>query len=75
MLDFGGGRIEMAEDVIIKLYHWSAKKRYLDGKYIYTYERVYIPVPQVFHEKFRSLLKQHLKMELERAQTIQYLKL
>jgi hypothetical protein len=55
----------MTKDVIIKLYHWIAKKRYLGGKYIYTYERLYIPVPRVFHKKFRSILKQHIKMEVE----------
>jgi len=48
----------------IKLYHWIAKKRYLGGKYVYTYERIYVPIPSIFHKKFRSILKQRVKMEV-----------
>ena len=54
----------MTEDIIIKLYHWIAKKRYLGGKYIYTYERIYVPIPSIFHKKFRSVLKQRIKIEV-----------
>jgi len=54
----------MTEDIIIKLYHWIAKKRYLGGKYIYTYERIYVPIPRILHKKFRSILKQHIKIEV-----------
>jgi hypothetical protein len=60
-----GGRKEMTKDVIIKLYHWVAKKRYLGGKYVYMYERLYIPVPRVLHKRFKSILKEHIKMEVE----------
>ncbi|HER54505.1 MAG TPA: hypothetical protein ENO13_01240 [Candidatus Bathyarchaeota archaeon] len=56
---------KLAGDVIVKLYHWIAKKRYLQGKYVYTYERLYIPVPRVFHKHFKSILKGHVKMEVE----------
>lgn len=55
----------MTKDIIIKLYYWIAKKRYLDGKYVYAYERLYIPVPRVFHKRFKSILKGHIKMEVE----------
>jgi hypothetical protein len=54
----------LSEDTFIKLYHWIAKKRYLKGKYVYKYERLYVPIPKIFHKKFRALLKQRLKIEV-----------
>ena len=48
----------------VKIYRRTAKKRYLDGKYLYTHERMYLPIPSRLHKAFEPFLDQRLKMEI-----------
>ena len=55
----------MAEDdVSIKLYRRLAKKRYLKGKYNYTHERIYVPIPSRLHNMIKPFLNQRLGMKI-----------
>ena len=38
-----------------------SKRRYLDGKHTYTYERIYVPIPRRLHDIVRPFLNQRLK--------------
>ncbi len=52
------------DDVSTKLYRRLGKKRYSKGKRIYHHERIYLPIPSIFHEAIKSLLDQRLKMDV-----------
>ena len=42
-----------------------SKRRYLDGKRTYTYERFYVPIPKQFHDKIEPFLNKNLKLEVK----------
>jgi len=54
----------MTKELTIKIYNWLAKKQYLKGKYVYTWKRMYVPIPSRFHEEVESFLNQRLKIEV-----------
>jgi len=41
-----------------------SRKRYLESKYIYEYERISLPIPRKFHKTVKPFLKQDLKMDV-----------
>ena len=41
-----------------------SKKRYLESKYTYEYERLSLDIPRKFHSKVKSFLKQDLDMDV-----------
>jgi len=51
-------------DRTIKIYRRLGKKRYLQGKYLYAHERIYVPVPSRFHNMVKPLLNQRLKIDI-----------
>jgi len=51
-------------DLTIKIYNYRVKKRYLNGKYVYVYERSYVPIPTQLQHKARAYFNQRLKIEL-----------
>jgi len=75
--------ISMVRDGTIKLYRRVSKKRYLGGKYLYAYERIYLPIPSKLQKAFKPFLGQPLKIDiitqnscititLKRAKTFQH---
>ena len=48
----------------VKIYRRLAKKRYLNGKYLYAHERIYLPIPSKLHKIVEPFMGQRLKMEL-----------
>ena len=48
----------------VKIYRRLAKKRYLDGKYLYAHERLYLPIPSRLHKMVEPFMGQRLKMEI-----------
>ena len=44
-----------------------SKRRYLDGKHTYTYERFYVPIPKQFHDKIEPFLNKKLKVAVKHA--------
>jgi len=48
----------------VKIYRRLAKKRYLDGKYLYAHERIYLPIPSKLHKMVEPFMGQRLKMEI-----------
>lgn len=51
---------------MVKIQRRLAKKKYLDGKYTYEYERFYIEIPKKYHEHVKWLVGRDLKMEVEK---------
>ena len=51
-------------ELTIKLYRRMGRKRYLNGKYVYEYERIFVPIPTLLQEPFRSILKDHIKIRV-----------
>jgi len=52
---------------MVKIQRRLSKKRYLDGKYTYEYERYYIEIPRKHRSKIKPLLNQELKIEVKKA--------
>lgn len=48
----------------VKIYRRIAKKRYLDGKYLYAHERICLPIPSRLHEIVEPFMGQRLKIEI-----------
>jgi len=48
----------------VKIYRRLAKKRYLDGKYLYAHERIYLPIPSRLHKILKPFMDKRLKMEI-----------
>lgn len=48
----------------VKIYRRLAKKRYLDGKYLYAHERIYLPIPSRLHKTIKPFMGQRLKIEI-----------
>jgi hypothetical protein len=48
----------------VKIYRRLAKKRYLDGKYLYAHERLYLPIPSRLHKIVEPFMGQRLKMQI-----------
>jgi len=44
-----------------------SKKKYLNGKHTYTYERFYVPIPKQFHSKIEPFLNKNLKVKVNPA--------
>ncbi|MFB0501437.1 MAG: hypothetical protein ACETVP_03115 [Candidatus Bathyarchaeia archaeon] len=53
--------------VTIRIERKVSKRRYLDGKRTYTYERFYVPIPKQFHDKIEPFLNKNLKLEVKPA--------
>ena len=58
----------MARNFTIKIYSWLAKKEYLNGKYVYKWKRMYVPIPSRFHKEMESFLDQRLKIEVTKQE-------
>jgi len=41
-----------------------SRKRYLESKYVYEYERLSLDIPRKFHNKVKPFLKQDLNMDM-----------
>ena len=41
-----------------------SRKRYLESKYVYEYERISLDIPRKFHNKVKPFLKQDLNMDV-----------
>lgn len=39
-----------------------SKKHYYGEKGVYTYERLYVPIPKQFHDKIKPSLNKHLEI-------------
>jgi hypothetical protein len=48
----------------VKIYRRIAKKRYLDGKYLYAHERICLPIPSRLHKIVEPFVGQRLKIEI-----------
>jgi hypothetical protein len=48
----------------VKIYRRIAKKRYLDGKYLYAHERICLPIPSRLHKMVEPFMGQRLKIEI-----------
>jgi hypothetical protein len=53
-----------SKESTIKIYHYVIKRRYLNGKKTYTYERMSIPIPRMLHHKLVSHRNQRLKIDI-----------
>ena len=51
--------------VTIRIQRKVSKRRYLDGKRTYTYERFYVPIPKQFHDKIEPFLNKNLKVQVK----------
>ena len=51
-------------ELTIKIYRRIGRKRYLNGKYVYEYERIYVPIPTLLQEPFRAMLKGRVKIRV-----------
>ena len=60
------GELMTMGDRTIKIYRRIGKKRYLDGKYTYEYERIYVPIPSRLHDIVKPFLNRHLKIGITR---------
>jgi len=52
---------------LVKIRRRLAKKKYLDGKYTYAYERFYIEIPKKYQDMVRWLLDKDLKMDIKKV--------
>jgi hypothetical protein len=59
-----GGKVMVRGDSTVKIYRRLGKKRYLEGKYIYRHERIYVPIPSKLHSKIKPFLNHRLKIDL-----------
>jgi len=48
---------------MVRLQRRLARKRYLNSKRMYEYERVSLPIPKNFHDMIRSFSKEDLDLE------------
>ena len=49
----------------MRIYRRISGKKYLQGKAVYRYEQLYIPVPKRFQSIVRPFLEQDLKIKIE----------
>jgi hypothetical protein len=49
---------------LVRIQHRLSRKRYLEGKYAYEYERLSLDIPTKFHKKVKPFLKQDLDIEI-----------
>jgi len=49
---------------LVRIQRRLSRKRYLDGKYAYEYERLSLDIPRKFHKKVQPFLKQDLDIEI-----------
>jgi len=52
---------------LVKIRRRLAKKKYLDGKYTYAYERFYIEIPKKYQDRVRWLLDKDLRMDIKKV--------
>ncbi|MCD6240451.1 hypothetical protein J7K27_02860 [Candidatus Bathyarchaeota archaeon] len=52
---------------MVKIRRRLAKKKYLDGKYTYAYERFYIEIPKKYQDRVKWLLDKDLKMDIKKV--------
>ena len=51
-------------EVTVKIMRKVSKKRYFKDKNVYTYERLYVPIPKQFHDKIQPFLNKNLEVEV-----------
>jgi hypothetical protein len=52
-------------EVTVKIMRKVSKKRYHHDKNVYTYERLYVPIPKQFHDKIEPFLNKNLDVEVK----------
>jgi hypothetical protein len=49
---------------LVRIQRRLSRKRYLESKYVYEYERLSLDIPRKFHNKVKPFLKQDLEMDV-----------
>jgi hypothetical protein len=49
---------------MVRLQKRLARKRYLNSKRVYEYERISLPIPKEFHEAIKPYLKEDLDLRV-----------
>jgi len=49
---------------LVRIQRRVSRKRYLESKYVYEYERLSLDIPRKFHKTVKPFLKQDLDMDL-----------
>lgn len=49
---------------MVRIQRRLSRKRYLDGKYAYEYERLSLDIPRKFHKRVKPFLGQDLDIEV-----------
>ena len=49
---------------MVRIQRRVSRKRYLESKYVYEYERISLDIPHEFHNKVKPFLKQDLNMDV-----------
>jgi hypothetical protein len=49
---------------LVRIQRRVSRKRYLESKYVYEYERISLDIPRKFHNKVKLFLKQDLNMDM-----------
>jgi hypothetical protein len=60
------GRVEKGDSLgkLVRIQRRVSRKRYLNSKRVYEYERVSLHIPRKFHEIVKPFLKQDLNMDM-----------
>jgi len=61
------GMVMVKGKATVRIERKVSKRRYLDGKHTYTYERFYVPIPKQFHDKIEPFLNKKLKVTVKPA--------
>ena len=54
------------KNITTKIYDCLVKRRYLNGKYVYNYKRLSVPIPSKFHDRVESFLGKRLNIHVKR---------
>ena len=49
---------------LVRIQRRVSRKRYLESKYVYEYERISLDIPRKFHKTVKPFLKQDLNMDM-----------
>jgi hypothetical protein len=49
---------------LVRIQRRVSRKRYLESKYVYEYERISLDIPRKFHNKVKPFLKQDLEIDV-----------
>jgi len=60
------GRVEKGDSLgkLVRIQRRVSRKRYLNSKRVYEYERVSLHIPRKFHELIKPFLKRDLEMKI-----------